>query len=158
MLQTTNLNEFGDKVEDLFTHFFKSFKEWVEDFDDLANRRQKSADISPRFLDGKAKILLDSFDSLLKLLTTEYIEIVLEYHDLTLAEKKAETDIRLKKFIIQAKKDIQIMNVRTGLLLNDFLKTPFKPETEKRLKQIENFTYEDLVNKIHKSLEEEKET
>ena len=154
MPQKTNLNEFGVKVEELLTHFFKSFKEWVEDFDDLAQRRQKSADVSPRFLDGKAKILLDSFDSLLKLLTDEYIEIILEYHDLTLAEKKAETDIRLEKFIIQAKKDIQIMNVKTEILLNDFVKTPFKPETEKRLKQIENFTYEDLVNKIHKSLED----
>ena len=145
---------FGDKVEELFKHFFKSFKEWVEDFDDLAHRRQKSADVSPRYLDGKAKIILNSFDSLLELLTEEYLEIVSEYQELSLADKKKETDKKLSKFMVSAKRDIQIMNAKAEVLLTDFLKSPFKPETEERLKKIENYTLEDLIDKIHKSIED----
>jgi len=148
------LNEFGDKTEELFKHFFRFFKEWVDDFEDLTHRRQKSAAISPRFLDKRASSLIKAFDGLLTDLTEEYIQIALEYQELSLVEKKKETNKRFDNFKKEANEYIHNANVKAEVLLTDFIKSPFKPETEKRLKEIENYTLANLINRIHKSLEE----
>lgn len=114
-------------------------------------RRQKSASVSTRFLDKRGQALLDDFDRLLLDLTEEYLEIALEYQDITLAEKKEETDKRLQNFMVVVKDSIQRMNVKAEVLLTDFLKSPFKPETEKRLKKIKKYTLDDLISIIHNS-------
>ena len=124
------------------------FEEWVEDFEDLSLRRKKSADISPKFLDHQARIIINTFDEIIKALNEIYLDLNREYYQLTTLEKKQEIEARIIAFKSQAIHLIQRMNVKAELMLEDFQKSPFSPEMQKRLKQISEFTYEDLIKKL----------
>jgi len=145
-------NEFGDKLDKLFKHFLDMFKEWVEDFEDFSLRKKKYADISPKFLDRRAKSLINAFDSLVNDLNDTYIEISIEYSQLSTLEKKQEVNKAILNFKSEATHLIQRINVKAEVLLTDFQKSPFSSEVQTRLEQISEFTYEDLIKKLKENL------
>lgn len=139
---------FKQDLDILFNNFLKALENWVEDFENLALRRKEASNISPRFLERHAKLLINAFDELILALSDEYEKLILEYTKITPIEKKKDILECQKNFKIEGSLLLQRANVKAKLLLEDFQKIPFSSLLTIRLKEISSFTYDDLISKL----------
>ena len=142
------MEDYTLKLDYLLKTFLKGLEHWVEEFEDLSLRRKKAAAISPRFLEKQAKILIKAFNELLEAFTEEYELLILERYQPNTEDERKILDQKMISFKSQAVGLIQRINVKAQLLIDDFIVTPFNPEVIKQLKELADFTYEKLINKL----------
>ena len=151
-MTSTDKANFGKEIDSLMGHFLKAFKEWVDDLEDFSFRHKISADISHKFLEYKAVILLDTFDELIQACTKTYEHLITEYNQLSVIERKQELLTHMLKFKTEATRDFQRANAKAVVLLGDIKKYNVSPDIVRRLESIVTFTYEGFIQKM-KALE-----
>jgi hypothetical protein len=143
------LEKFERDLEVFFQEFLRGFKNLVEDFAFLADNHEVIAAVTLRFLEARARDLIDSYDSLLRSSLETFEEIILDENRPVSVEMQEAIPERKKQFKQALTLLVQRLNVKAELLNQDLedLKSS-QSELKKRLQEISVVTYEQIINKF----------